>query len=194
MRSEWVEPDVLELLLTAMTPRTRLAMRMALSSGLRIGDIVQLRTADMKQRMTIKEDKTGKSRRVYWPTDLYKQMMEQAGEVWLLPSRVHGKHISRTTVYKELRRVTELYRLDGRRISAHISPHTARKCWAVSRYQQTCDLNLVQAEMGHSSPAVTMLYAMADKLSGGGKRKPQQRTVLTADNSSSRGGGKVGSL
>ena len=62
MRSEWVEPDALELLLTAMTPRTRLAMRMALCSGLRIGDIVQLRTEDIHQRMTVKEAKTGKSR------------------------------------------------------------------------------------------------------------------------------------
>lgn len=169
MRSEWVEPDALELLLTAMTPRTRLAMRMALCSGLRIGDIVQLRTENIHQRMTVKEAKTGKSRRVYWPAELYRQMMEQAGEEWLLPSRVRGKHLNRSTVYRELRRVAELYRLDGRRISAHISPHTARKCWAVSRYKKV-GLERVQAEMGHSSPAVTLLYAMADKLSGGGKR------------------------
>lgn len=169
MRSEWIEPDALELLLTAMTPQTRLAMRMALCSGLRIGDIVQLRTADMKQRMTIHEDKTGKSRRVYWPANLYRQMMEQAGDVWLLQSRKAGKHLHRSTVYRELRRVAALYRLDGRLVSAHISPHTARKCWAVSRYKEV-GLERVQAEMGHSSPAVTLLYAMADKLQGGGNR------------------------
>lgn len=169
MKSEWVEPDVLELLLTAMTPKTRLAMRMALASGLRIGDIVQLRTADMRQRMSVTEDKTGKCRRVYWPAALYREVMAQAGKEWVFPSRVHGKHLNRSTVYRELRRVASLYRLDGRRISAHVSPHTARKCWAVSRYRQTGDLERVQAEMGHSSPAVTILYAMADKLSGGAK-------------------------
>ena len=163
MRSEWIEPDALELLLTAMTPQTRFAMRMALCSGLRIGDIVQLRTADMRQRMTIKEDKTGKLRRVYWPAALYREVMGQAGEVWLFASRVPGKHLHRSTVYRELRRVASLYRLDGRRVSAHISPHTARKCWAVSRYKEV-GLKRVQAEMGHNNPATTMLYALADKL------------------------------
>ena len=45
-----------------------------------------------------------------------------------------------------------------------IAPHTARKIFAVSKYQNGCSLAKVKQLLNHSDEAVTVLYAMADQL------------------------------
>ena len=48
--------------------------------------------------------------------------------------------------------------------SVQCSPHSARKAYAVRLYQRSGDLMRVQRDLRHSSPEVTLLYAMADEL------------------------------
>ena len=75
-------------------------------------------------------------------------------------------------MYKDLRRVATLYRVDGKKLIEHISPHSARKVYAVEAYQKTRSLRKVQELLNHEDEAVTMLYALADVLTArnhGGK-------------------------
>ena len=67
-------------------------------------------------------------------------------------------------MYKDLRRVATLYRVDGKKLIEHISPHSARKVYAVEAYQKTRSLRKVQELLNHEDEAVTMLYALADVL------------------------------
>lgn len=165
MRAEWVEPDVFELLLTAMMPENRLALQVSLATGLRIGDVLALRTDKMKRRQTVREQKTGKSRRVYWPKELYDSMMAQAGRVFVFEGRLSiYKSRTRDAVYKDLRRVARLYRVDGRAVGVHLSPHSARKLYAVQAYKRSGSLPYVKELLNHDDEAVTVLYAMADQL------------------------------
>lgn len=166
MRSEWVKPEVFDLLLTALMPENRLALQVSEATGLRIDDVLSLRTQDVRtQRPTVRESKTGKRRRIYLPTSLWVALRRNAGERFVFEGRLDSfKHRTRQAVYKDLRRVARLYRIDGARLVAHVSPHTARKIYAVEAFHDSANLGAVQAKLNHADPSVTMLYAMADVL------------------------------
>lgn len=45
-----------------------------------------------------------------------------------------------------------------------VSPHTARKMWAVEQTKNGKDIRKLQKLMNHSDPSITMVYAMADEI------------------------------
>lgn len=164
MRSEWVPTEILEHILSALMPTNRLICEISLATGLRVGDILLLKPEQVqpdKKRFTIKEQKTGKSRTVYLPKKLREKAFRMSGRYWVFEHRLDvKKHRTRQAVFKDLRFVAELYR-----VKAHISPHSARKAFAVDYYGK-CGKNIkkVQKLLNHSNEAVTMLYALADKI------------------------------
>ncbi len=130
-RSEWLHSRELGHLLAALMPPNRLALEISLATGLRIGDVLDMRTELMRKaengRYALRELKTGKRRRVYIPRELQELAMAQAGKVYIFPHRTSNlAHRTRQAVFKDLARVAGMWRLQ-----AHISPHTARKAWAV---------------------------------------------------------------
>jgi len=93
-----------------------------------------------------------------------------AGPIYVFSGRCNGrKHRSRQAVYKDIRRAAALFRL-----SEVVTPHSLRKAWAVDKLEETGSLKKVQKLMNHESEAVTMLYAMADRLE---QRKRGRKTV-----------------
>lgn len=165
LRSGWVPDNVFLLLLTALMPENRLALLVSMHTGLRIGDVLQIRTEQIKrQRFTVREQKTGKIKKVFVPVELWRDMNRIAGRRYVFEGRLDWrKPRTRSAVYKDLRRVCELYRLDGKAIRAHLSPHSARKIYAV-RQMRRYGIERVKELLNHESEAVTMLYAMADVL------------------------------
>ena len=55
MRSEWIDQEDLGHVLALLMPANRLAMEIAIHTGLRIGDVLALRSDTLAQRMTIHE-------------------------------------------------------------------------------------------------------------------------------------------
>lgn len=162
MRSDYIQTDSAACILAALMPANRLALLVSLTTGLRIGDVLSLRTEQVKQqRFTIKEQKTGKTRRVYISSELQMQLLKQAGAIFVFEGRLSAcQHRTRQAVYNDLKRACKLFRVRG----VHVSPHTMRKVYAVTQYQRSRDLAKVQKLLNHSNEAVTMLYAMADEL------------------------------
>lgn len=159
MRSEWIPKGDFEHILSALTPENRLACEVSLATGLRIGDVLSL-TPDRvrKQRFTLREQKTGKTRAVRLPNDLVKRCLACSGQHYIFENRLDGrKHRTRQAVYKDLKRVARLF-------NAHknITPHSARKVYAVDEFEKTGNLKRVQKLLNHSDEVVTMLYAMAN--------------------------------
>lgn len=144
-------------------PANRLACEISLATGLRIGDVLALRRQQLEKsgRVQVRESKTGKTRRVYIPEQLRLEALAQAGDVYLFEHRQDpGRCRTRQAVYKDLRRASVLFR-----VKEHVSPHTARKVWAVEAYRRSGgDLKRVSQLLQHENEAVTMLYAMADVL------------------------------
>ena len=159
MRSEWMLKQEVEHILAALMPANRLACEISLKTGLRIGDVLALKTADvLKERFRVQEAKTGKRRTIKLTKGLQERCALIAGPVYVFSGRLDGrKPRTRQAVWKDLKRVRELMRL-----RVNLSPHSMRKIFAVEEYQKSGDLKRVQRLLNHSNEAVTMIYAMAD--------------------------------
>ena len=64
MRVEYLYREQLELVLHLLTPANRLVMRVCIHTGLRVGDALGLKPAQLKPNFWITEQKTGKRRQV----------------------------------------------------------------------------------------------------------------------------------
>lgn len=146
-------------------PANRLAILTSLYTGLRIGDVLAIKSSDLlKERFTVKEEKTGKSRRIRLPKQLRDDLLKQAGRYYVFEHRCDPKkHRTRQAVNKDIKRACELFRVKH----LNISPHSARKIYAVKQYRKSCDIKRVQALLNHSNESVTLIYALADELSKG---------------------------
>lgn len=186
MRSEWVEDDTMRLVLAAMMPANALAVEASLYTGLRIDDVLSLKTETVrrKARPYVRDSKTGKLHRIYLPRELRERMLAQAGRVWVWEHRLDWRrHRTRQAVYKDMRQAAAVYERTGR-LRAHVSPHSARKVAAVRAYKRG-GLEAAQALLVHDTghPLVTLVYALADQDAGGAssarrrKRRSGSRTT-----------------
>ena len=155
--------------MAALMPANRLAMRVVLATGLRISDVLSLKTEWLnRQRFTVRELKTGKTRRVYIPAELRAELLGQAGRLYVFEGRTDWRqHRTREAVYKDVKRAAAFFQRTGavdKRLQ--VSPHSGRKVYAVEDYRRKGSLAAVGADLNHDPRhvAVTMLYALSDKL------------------------------
>lgn len=162
IRADYINEPVLAHILSALMPQNRLAIITSLTTGLRIGDVLSLRTEHLrKEKFTIKEQKTGKTRRIRLSKELRAELMKHAGRFYVFEHRTDPfKHRTRQAINKDLKRACELFRVKG----VNVTPHTARKIYGVEQFKRTGSLKAVQELLNHSSEAVTMIYAMADEV------------------------------
>lgn len=163
-----MEANEFEHLLAALTPPNRLACEVSACTGLRISDVLNLRSERLCERFSVRELKTGKVKRVRLPAALLDRLVSQAGRIYVFENRLDCRRArTRQSVYKDLRRAARLFRVK----ETHISPHSARKIYAVSEYRRTGSIERVKELLNHEDEAVTMLYAMADQLETRRKKK-----------------------
>lgn len=161
MKTSYIDQFLWKSLLLALTPENRLAVEISMATGLRISDVLALPAAT-KQRAFVRDAKTGKSHRVYFPAALYRRMQLQKGSTWIFPHRLKpDRHRTRQAVWKDIKRAAKAFRIPE---ELCVAPHSARKAYAVALYRKTGSLQAVQRKLCHSDPAVTVLYAFADVL------------------------------
>lgn len=160
-QADWARGDIMSHILAALTYENRLAITVSLLTGLRIGDVLNIRSRDLlKDRFTITEEKTLKRRTIRIPNKLRDELQGVAGKIYVFENRLSArKHRTRQAVYKDIKRAAKAFRVKG-----NISCHTARKIYAVSEYKKDFSVARVKKLLNHSSEAVTMLYAIADEL------------------------------
>lgn len=160
MRSAWVSDDVMSHILAALTKENKLAIVVSLTTGLRISDVLNLKTSQLKNKFTVVEQKTKKKKLVRLSDGLLDELIAIAGSVFVFEHRLDPRrHRTRQAVYKDVRRAAKAFRID-----VNVSVHSARKLYAVKQYKRTCSMERVQELLNHSSEAVTMVYALADQL------------------------------
>lgn len=159
-----------EHVLAALTPSNRLVCEVSLHTGLRVSDVLGLKTEQLKPRFWITEKKTGKRRMVGLPEPLLEAIKEQAGVEWAFPSRDGSGHRTRQAVWKDVKRAARTFRLEQ-----NVGAHSFRKVYAVDLMEKYGDIERVRRALNHSSPTVTMIYAMADKLMGQKKLRKTPR-------------------
>ena len=145
-------------------PANRLAIEVAIATGLRISDVLSL-PASITQRPTVRDGKTGKRHRIFIPLALYQRLQAIKGRYWIVEGRKSpDKHRTRQAVWYDLHRAAKLYRMPADVRGLTIAPHSARKTYAVGVYKRTGKITEVQRLLCHSDVHITMLYAMADEL------------------------------
>lgn len=159
MTTEYLLRREMEHVLAALTPSNRLVCRVCLQTGLRVGDVVSLKTRDLKGQFWIVEAKTRKRRRVNLPRELLDQIRDQAGDVWAFPGRKPGQHRTRQAVWADVKRAAKAFR-----IRQNVAPHSFRKVYAVELLRRCGDVKRVQRALNHSDCATTMVYVMAAEL------------------------------
>lgn len=157
MKTDYMLDREVELVLAALMPANALALRVALHTGLRIGDVLQLRPEQLKPRFWVTEQKTGKKRQVGLTAALLEDLKDSAGEHWVFPGRDPTKHRTRQAVWKDMKRAAKAFRLP-----INAGPHSARKVYAVELMRKYGDIERVRRALNHNSETVTLLYAMAD--------------------------------
>ena len=167
MKSDYVNKDIMGHILFSLTPENRLVCKVALETGLRIGDILSLRTSDivLKKTFTIREQKIGKRRKITLREPLRRELIENAGEYYVFEHRTDPqKHRTRQAVYTDIKRACKAFR-----IKENVSPHSIRKLYSVDLYKKTNNLSKVQKALLHDNVLTTMLYALADVLQNEGR-------------------------
>lgn len=148
----------MDLVLATLTARNALVMRTALHTGLRVGDVLSLKTDQLAPRLWVTESKTGKRRQIGLPEPLLSDLKEQAGPEWVFENPRTGRPQTRQAVWKDVKRAAHALRLPQ-----NVGPHSARKVYAVELLAKYGDVQRVRRALNHSSEAITLIYALADR-------------------------------
>ncbi len=157
MKTEYLLNREVDLVLAMLTPKNALIMRTALHTGLRVGDVLAIKTHQLAPRFWVTESKTGKRRQVGLPEPLLSDLKNQAGGEWAFESPRTGRPQTRQAVWKDVKRAAIALRLPQ-----NAAPHSARKVYAVELLAKYGDIERVRRALNHNSESTTLIYALAD--------------------------------
>lgn len=145
----------------ALTPGNRLVCKVAVHTGLRVGDVLAIPSSKLGRQFWITEAKTGKRRRVNLPQELVDQVKAQAGPEWAFPSPTRpGQHRTRQAVWADVKRAARAFRMPQ-----NVGVHSLRKRYAVEQLERSGgNYGRVQRLLNHADMATTMIYAMSYQL------------------------------
>ena len=143
-------------------------VHLAMHSGLRVSELADLTMQDIKHRekdvyLFVSSGKRNKAREVNVDTELakhlndfteHKRNWEQSTDPGAPLFAGRNGHCTTTTLYLSFK---EAVKTAGLRTD--LSIHGARHTYASVLYQRTENLKMVQRQLGHSSAAMTLLYA-----------------------------------
>ena len=167
MKSEYLNEKVWNVLWHHLNYENALVLRLCLATGMRVGDAVALKRSNLTERgVDYVASKTGKRAKCPLSKELVRRLANISDGVWIFPGRKTG-HRTRQAVYKDLRKACERLGVEG-----HITPHSTRKTFGVHVYR-TKGLEACKELLQHDSEAVTLIYALADRVTA------QDREVLS---------------
>lgn len=190
MTTGYVDERVFNTLLGCLTSDNSLCLRVMMSTGMRISDALALTWEQLGSTLdgltfgylTYTERKTGKERTVCIRDELFVALKARQRAFsdrqliipWVFPGRNPARSRTRQAVWKDLHRAARLFRVNGKRLAAHLGTHSARKVYAVKLYHEAQEMGLydpletVRIDLNHKDKAVTMLYALADVITARG--------------------------
>lgn len=161
MRSEYISKDIWDTILPSMTDANALIIATSMETGMRVGDVVKLHRnnlhTDYIKYIAEKTGKPGIAPCSPKLMDLLRAEADKHGGI-CFPSRFGAKSIYRTrqAVWKNVRKAAV-----GVGIKPHVSPHSARKTFAVELYHKR-GIEAVKEALQHGDTLTTNLYALAD--------------------------------
>lgn len=178
MKAKYIEPETLELIKKQFNDEEFLPFKIALETGLRIGDVCRLRWRDIDcDKITVKAQKTGKIGQ--WRISMHlarvlalRKKMQKGKYVFPSP-KDSSKPITRQAMWHRMKSRARaiLDNTDG------LSPHSLRKIYAVETYRKY-GFQAVKKSLQHEYANTTEIYAFADFTTGENANKALQRRDL----------------
>lgn len=163
MKADYLKPDNYGKLFVFMQYPNTLALRVSLETGMRIGDVLRLTPDALRGRtVTYTAQKTGKRGKVVVSQDLANRLRDVAGERYIFEGRGREGHRTRQTVWKDVKKAVAALRAAGVITGENISPHSARKTFAVEDMERHGILH-TQKALQHSNKFTTQIYTDSDK-------------------------------
>jgi integrase len=173
VKSKYVEQETIKAIKGSLDEQAWLPLWVALETGLRVGDVVALRRASLKEDgIHYRAQKTNKCGVAKISAELRRQLPTKGK--WLFPSPYkQGEHITRQCVWARIKRAAKRAGLN----TEGVSPHTLRKVFAVELYREK-GFKAVQTALQHSNAATTEIYSFADWSTGSNADEPLRRRDL----------------
>ncbi|MFQ4603357.1 hypothetical protein C4U98_00035 [Clostridioides difficile] len=154
----------MQVYLESIHPKWSIMFKLGVLTGLRVSDILNLKVEDVDLCIKVKEQKTGKYRKINVPDSLYIELKKYIKQYklgkgdYLIFSNKRGKErqqkaVSRQQAYRVLRDSSTMVGL-----KENIGTHGMRKTMAYHLYQKDKDIALVQYVLNHSSSETTLRY------------------------------------
>ncbi len=154
------EEQILKLMDKLKNPHN-LIFEIGLTTGLRISDIVALEKDILQiKEPTIREKKTGKSKRIYINKKLKAKLLEYSknNKKYIFETNSGSGHITRQAVHKAFKKASK-----KASIKKNISTHTMRKTYAIRMLRKNKGLKYVKNKLNHNALADTLLYLSNEK-------------------------------
>ncbi|MEQ9398148.1 MAG: site-specific integrase [Longimicrobiales bacterium] len=148
------QEEVARMLTKPRNLKHRALLMLMYSSGVRVGELVRLRAADLDPDRGLLRVRAGKGRK-----DRYTVLARRAVEAlrqyqtayspstWLFPGKREGRHIHRRTVQRVVARAA---RAAG--IGKDVTPHTLRHSFATHLLEGGTNLRIIQELLGTRAP------------------------------------------
>jgi len=168
---EFVEPirdrkkiEAIKKVLKGSNLRDYVLFILGINSGLRVSDLLKLKTSDVldekgrvKDRITVREKKTGKTKTFPFSDTVIKALKEYLlgtlPDRALFPSRKGGGPITRQQAYRIINDAAKMVGLKDK-----IGTHTLRKTFGYHAYMAGVDVTRIQSLLNHSSQKETLRY------------------------------------
>ncbi|MFH1225109.1 MAG: site-specific tyrosine recombinase/integron integrase [Candidatus Diapherotrites archaeon] len=154
------QDEVRALIKATKHGRNRLMVELLYSSGLRVSELVKMRTADADLHEGIARVKGGKGNkdRVVilskdWTSGIKKYLKKKKVQSEFLFSKKNGKQLSSDTMQRIIREAAE-----KAEIKRHVTPHTLRHSFATHLLEAGENIRKIQELLGHSNLNTTQIY------------------------------------
>ncbi len=153
------EEEVLSILAHTSNPKHRLVFAFLYATGLRVGELIDLRLSDLdlsRKTLHLKQAKGKKDRITILSQQLIpvieRYLKKYRPNYWFLegPGR---KRYSASSIRQSLRASVE-----RAGIKKKVTPHTLRHSFATHLHEQGTDIRNIQELLGHNSPKTTEIY------------------------------------
>ncbi len=145
----------------------KVILKLIYSCGLRLNEAIHLQVKDIdgaRQVITIRGAKGDKDRQVPLPKKTYHMLrrhwVTHRNPEWLFPSPWKSKSNKSGTILISPSTVQRVFRLalKDSRIHKKATVHSLRHSYATHLLESGCDLRIIQAYLGHTSPNTTAVY------------------------------------
>lgn len=141
-------------------------------NGLRVSDVIGLKVKHLRvQKPTIREKKTGKSKRIYIPKRTREELIDRSerrsdsDNDYIFQSKKNRKqHISRQAVWKAFRTAENIAAKNGKQIN--VGTHSMRKAYAQKLLRKGKSYDDIRKKLNHAQYGDTLRYLIPPQAGG----------------------------